>query len=82
MQSRTLPDYPSVIKLAEAQSGTRTAVWLTTLNVAIARETAGSDELQTAITDYFCIDGFPLLRLLRRFLPNDATRTTGVDLVS
>lgn len=82
VEERTLPDYPSVIALAQDRSCASRPVWLTTLNTAIARAMVRSEGLEPTNSDYFCIDGFPLLVLLRRFLPADVSRTTGVDLVS
>lgn len=60
---------------------TESAIWLSTLNVAVTRSILLSEELRPEENDHYCIDGAPIERLLGKFLPPGVTRVTGTDLV-
>jgi exopolysaccharide biosynthesis WecB/TagA/CpsF family protein len=81
IKERMLPDYRLVQELAQNCTIDGSIAWLTTLNSAVTRQTVDSDDFSLRTDDYYCIDGVPVGRLLRRFLPAGVRRVTGTDLV-
>lgn len=81
IQKNTVPDYLDVQRLAEHCQVGGSAIWLSTLNVAVTRSILLSEEFRLEENDYYCIDGVPIERLLGKFLPPGVTRVTGTDLV-